>query len=50
LDLLTQCRSGSDREMQMSAMATQKTQEKTSLLDSQKGKGSVSAWESVEAE
>ena len=48
--MLTQCRSGLDWEMQSSAMATQKTQEKASLLDSQTGKGSVSAWESVEAE
>lgn len=48
LDLLTQCRSGSDWEMQRSPMATQKTQEKMSLLDSQTGKQSVLA--SVEAE
>jgi len=50
LDLLTQCRSGSDWEMQRSPMATQKTQEKMSLLDSQTGKESVSALASVEAE
>lgn len=50
LDLLTQCRSGSDWEMQRSPMATQKTQEKTSMLDSQTAKESVSALASVEAE
>ena len=50
LDLLTQCRSGSDWEMQRSPMATQKTQEKMSMLDSQTAKESVSAWASVEAE
>ena len=50
LDLLTQYRSGSDWEMQRSPMATQKTQEKMSMLDSQTGKESVSALASVEAE
>jgi hypothetical protein len=50
LDLLTQCRSGSDWEMQRSPMATQKTQEKTSMLDLQTAKESVSALASAEAE
>src|SRR4030095_14402282 len=50
LDLLTQCRSGSDWEMQRSPMATQKTQEKTSMLDSQTAKESVLGLASVGGE
>ena len=50
LDLLTQCRSGSDWEMQRSPMATQTARERTPALDSQAGKESVSASASVEAE